>query len=494
MNSGASCAQASSPDDAGSDAPLFVDLDGTLIRSDSLWESFAAALRQRPLRAVAGVLAIAGGRAALKAHMRRIGPIDPAMLPYRDGFVGWLREQRAGGRKLILATAADRELAVSVARHVGLFDAVLASDGGHNLKGRAKLAAIEAYAQGRSFDYCGNGSEDLPIFAAARRAIVVGAPPRVREAARARSEVDRQFAIDTQRGHPADWWRALRPHQWLKNLLVLVPLFTSFRFDDPQSWLLALGAVVAMCLAASSGYVVNDLLDMQADRRHPRKRSRPFASGALSPAQGFAASGVLFLVALALSLAIAPEVAGLVVAYLAGTVGYSLVLKRLPIFDVAALAGLYTLRIAIGGVAADVAISVWLLSFSVFVFMSLALIKRCGELVSMRDRGEVTSSGRGYSVADLAVLQPLGIACSVAAVLVLALYVRSPDVEYRYASPFLLWGALIALLIWLARLWLDTARGRMHDDPLVYALLEPTGRWLIFAIAVLFVLAAFWVP
>lgn len=474
-------------------APLFVDLDGTLIRSDSLWESFAIALRARPWRTAIGVTSLARGRAALKERFGHLGPIDPEALPYREDFLEWLRQEKASGRRIVLATAADRSVAESVASHLGVFDSVLASDGSRNLKGPEKLAAIEAASAGGSFDYAGNDESDIPIFARSRQAVVVGAPESVIRHANRFDGADTRFARESG-GGLRDWIRALRPHQWLKNLLVFVPMMTAFAVTDATIWLYTFEAALAMCLASSAGYLLNDLLDMQPDRRHPRKRERPFASGALAPSHGFFAAVMILLAACLIALSINGKVLFWLLLYVGSTTLYSFWLKRLPMFDVVTLAGLYTLRVEIGAAATGIEVSFWLRAFTIFVFLSLALIKRCGELVSERERGEQTGSGRGYGVGDIEVLQPMGVAASVAAVLILALYVSTPDVEIRYATPKLLWLAMVALLVWLGRLWIDTARGNMHDDPLVHALTDTIGRWLLIFIVSVFVVAAFGIP
>ena len=476
---------------ADREVPLYVDLDGSVVRSDTLWESFASALRRHPLAAVAALAALASGRAALKRRLAELGSPDVESLPLHETLIAWLGEQRALGRRIVLATAADRTLAESVAARVGLFDAVLASDGRHNLKGRHKLAAIRSDAAGAPFDYCGNGREDVAIFAAARRAIVVGASQQVLGEARRQAQVDAVFEPKPALAQRLRAWiGALRPHQWLKNLLVLVPLLTSFRLDEPQLVGDALLAFASFSLAASSGYLLNDLLDLAADRRHPRKRERAFAAGRLSVRSGFAGSAALLVASLAIAWAVGERFAASVLVYLAMTAMYSGLAKRIALFDVATLAGLYTVRVLAGGAATGVDVSFWLLAFSVFLFFSLALLKRCGELVAQVAREEDTGKGRGYGVSDLSVLQSLGIATSCAALVVLALYVQAPEVTRRYASPQILWLMLFGMLVWLGRLWLDTARGRMHDDPLVHALRERGSRWLLGALLVLFGIAA----
>ncbi len=479
---------------ADHEIPVYVDLDGSLLRTDTLWESFAGALRARPLAAIGALARLVSGRAALKRRLADLGAPEAALLPRHAGFLAWLEQQRRAGRRLVLATAADRCLAESVAATQGrpvLFDAVLASDGHHNLKGPNKLAAIRRDAGGGPFDYCGNGPEDVVIFAAARHAIVVGASRRVLSDARRHADVAAVFdppESGVQRLQA--WLGAVRPHQWLKNLLVLVPLLTSFRIDEALLLSEAMLAFAAFSLAASSGYLLNDLLDLAADRRHPRKRERAFAAGRLSLRSGFFGAALLFASSLAVAILVGMGFVAWVLTYLLMTGLYSGFAKRIALVDVALLAGLYTVRVLAGGAAVDVAVSFWLLAFSVFLFFSLALVKRCGELVAQVSRDEDTAKGRGYGVSDLAVLQSLGIATSCASLLVLALYMQEPEVARRYASPQILWLMLVGLLIWLGRLWLATARGLMHDDPLVYALRDRASRWVVGILLVLFAAAA----
>ncbi|MEZ5649038.1 MAG: UbiA family prenyltransferase [Burkholderiaceae bacterium] len=477
---------------------LFVSLDRTLIRSELLWESFAAALRRAPLLAGRALFSLFWGRAALKRALGRIGPIDPQALPYRRWFVDWLRAQYFQGRRLVLCTAADRPHAEAVAKHLGIFDEVLASDGTYYNRGDSKLDGIRGLCAGQAFDYCGDSLGDLPVMRAARRAYLVKPAAAIVTATRPLANVGpvpdagilQAQDVDEQRWR--HWVAALRPLHWLKNLLVLVPFFSSFLLTDIGALLRALLAAIAMSLAASAGYLVNDLLDMQADRRHPRKRLRPFAAARLTAAEGFGGAALLLLI----SMSIASFSGGLVwlwvAVYLIGTLAYSVFFRREPIVDVTLLAGLYTIRIIVGAEAVGVVLSFWLLAFSMFFFFGLALMKRCGELVVRRERGEQTDSGRGYQPDDLAMLVPTGIAAGSAAVLLLALYVQSPTVIERYSSPQALWFALIALLLWQSRAWLDTVRGRMHDDPLIYAIREPLGRVLLLIVIASFSLASLW--
>ncbi len=484
----------SSPDH---DIPLYVDLDGCLLRTDTLWESFAAALRAHPVLTVLALCSLVRGRAVLKHRLAMIGRLDITSMPPHRQFRQWLLGQHAQGRRIVLATAADALIAAQVLDQVRddqgkpLFAAALSSDGQSNLKGAAKLTAIRADAGDRSFDYCGNGPEDLVIFAAARGAIVVGAARRTLATAQRAAKI---LAVHDPRPSAGErlraWLRAVRPHQWLKNLLVLVPLITSFHFDEARALACAVLAFVAFSLAASSGYLLNDLLDLASDRQHPRKRARPFAAGELPVRDGFGAAALLFLAAILLALLIGPAFTAWVLVYLAMTGLYSAVGKRIALLDVTMLAGLYTVRVLAGGAAIPVEVSFWLLAFSVFLFFSLALVKRCAELVAQVERNERTAEGRSYLPGDLPVLQMLGVSTSVAALVVLALYTQIPEVLQRYGSPKMLWLILAGLLILLGRLWLATARGRMHDDPLVFLMQDVASRWMIALLLGLFTAAA----
>jgi 4-hydroxybenzoate polyprenyltransferase/phosphoserine phosphatase len=456
--------------------PLFVDLDGTLVRTDLLWESLASALRVSPSGAARGVAGLTGGRAALKRLLAQSSDVDATHLPYRASVVDWLRAEAARGRRIYLATAADEQLAGKVAEHLGIFCGVIASDGQHNRKGKAKLEAIREIVHEEPFDYCGNDRDDMLLFTAARQSIVVAAPPEVLRDAQALGNVQRVFP---DHGDLRHWWRIVRPHQWLKNLLVFVPLLTSFKISDPWAVLAACVAFGVFCLAASCGYLVNDVLDLQGDRKHPRKRLRPVAAGDLSIPAVLAAAGVVFFVAFCVAVWIAGNLALWLLVYMVMTFTYSLRIKRMAMFDVAMLAALYTVRVLAGGAAIDAEVSFWLLAFSSFLFFSLALVKRCGELIAQRDRHEATGAGRSYLVDDLQVLQSLGIATSVAAVVVFALFVRTPEVAQRYASPDWLWLTLTALLVWLGRIWLISGRGRMDDDPVVFAITNRVSLGLI---------------
>jgi 4-hydroxybenzoate polyprenyltransferase len=448
--------------------PLCVDLDGTLISSDLLLESFLLLIKRNPLYILLMPIWLLRGKAVLKAQIASRVQLNPAALPYDEDVVSWLRSERSAGRSLWLCTASDRRLADLVASHLGCFSGVLASDGRSNLSGRSKAAKLVEQFGERGFDYCGNEHVDLPIWARARGAIVVHASPRLERRVVAAGNVLRTFPA---RGRLLrSVVRALRPHQWAKNVLVAVPLLAAHRLGEPGSLLQALIAFVAFSLCASSVYLVNDLLDLEADRQHPRKRKRPFAAGHLSLLAGLIMAPCLLIAAIALAI-ILPQKFWLVLGtYYALTCAYSFGLKGLVLVDTVALAGLYTLRIIAGAAAVEVPLSFWLLLFSVFLFLSLAFVKRFAELDSLRRAQRLKAAGRGYHVEDLSLLQSLGTASGYLSVLVLALYINSPEIQPLYTHPKVIWMLCVLMLYWISRVWMKAQRGEMHDDPVVFAL------------------------
>jgi 4-hydroxybenzoate polyprenyltransferase len=448
--------------------PLCVDLDGTLIRSDVLLESLLLLLKRNALYLFCVPLWLLRGKAALKAQIASRVTLNPATLPYNAAFLEWLRAERETGRTLWLCTAADRRLAEAVAAHLGLFEGVLASDGSVNLAGSNKAAELVQKFGEHGFDYCGNERRDIAIWRRARAAIVVHADPGLEQAAAQHTSVSRAFPSEA--GTLRASIRALRPHQWTKNALLLVPLLAAHRASDVGMLYQTLLATVAFCLCASSVYVINDLLDLEADRAHPRKSKRPFASGDLPIATGLVLAPGLLVVAGALALLLPDKFLLTFATYFVLTLAYSLALKGRVLVDALVLAGLYTLRIIAGSAAAQVALSFWLLLFSVFLFLSLAFVKRFAELDALRRRQGLRAVGRGYHVEDLPLLQSLGTASGYLSVLVLALYINSPDIQGLYHRPKLIWMLCVLMLYWISRVWFEAQRGAMNEDPVVFAL------------------------
>lgn len=447
--------------------PLVVDLDGTLLRSDLLHESTLKLLRGGPHLVLALPFWLASGKAGLKRRIAERVSLDVASLPYDPEVLDWIREERREGRQIVLCTASDAKFAQQVADHLGVFDEVLASDGRTNLSSHRKAAALVARYGERGFDYAGNAKADLPVWSRARRAVVVAAPAGVTRATRQRTEIEREF--QRKGGRTWHWIRALRLHQWLKNLLLFLPLLGAHQLLNPPLLRDAVLAFVSFGFCASSVYVLNDLMDLESDRRHPRKRKRPFAAGQLSPLAGTAVSGVLLLAAFAIASAVRPEFMVWLAAYFVLTLAYTFWLKRKVLLDVLSLAGLYTLRIIAGGAAVGLAASFWLLAFSLFLFLSLAFVKRYSELKLMLEQGQDEAHGRGYRTDDLELIQMLGIVAGFSAVLVMALYINGETVVRLYRHPEVMWLTVPILLYWISRMWVKAHRGDMHDDPVLYA-------------------------
>ncbi|HUG62249.1 MAG TPA: UbiA family prenyltransferase [Methylomirabilota bacterium] len=455
------------------DVPLVVDLDGTLLRTDLFVECLIGWVAARPSR-----LALVAGRtpkarAELKARVAGDVDIAERAFPVRQDLLDHLHAESARGRRIYLATATDRKWAECIADRFAVFDGVFASDGETNLKGAAKADALVAAFGAGNFDYIGDSAADLAVWAVARRAIAVDASRRVRGRLAAL-----QPGFDTLSPRPSPLRplvKAMRVHQWAKNLLVFLPALAAHRFDLATLVALAL-TFVAFGLVASAVYVVNDLVDLQSDRDHRRKRARPFASGDLPVRTGLAMAPILFCAGLAIAASVSPMLLAVLAAYVAVTSAYSAWLKRKPIVDVAALAALYTVRLVAGGVAAGVILSPWLLGFSTFLFLSLALVKRLTELRSRLDEGRGDPLGRGYRLDDIPVLMSLASAAGYAAVVVLALYIESSDMRGLYHTPHGLWAAAGLLLFWISRVLLLAQRGEMHDDPIVFAFSDWTSR------------------
>ena len=442
---------------------LAVDLDGTLLRSDLLVESFCAGLSEAPVRTIGAIGALWHGRAALKRRVAEACNIDPASLPYSDAVLAEIAAARLAGREVWLVSASDGSLVRAVAEHLGVFDGVMGSDGAINLRGQAKAEALVARFGARGFDYIGNESMDMPVWAQARAVLV--AHPEARFLRQVKGRFPEARAIG-EPPRPADRLAALRPHQWLKNLLVFVPLLAAHSFGWPAILRSVLG-FVALSLTASSLYLVNDLVDLARDRGHHSKRRRPLASGRLPLQQALIMVPMLLVAALVVSAAL-PRICLLVLAaYAVASLGYSLALKRLLMIDVVTLACLYGSRLVLGSFAARVPLTAWLAAFSLFLFFSLAVVKRMAELAHAPGREAIP--GRAYQSGDEAILAALGAASGMVSVLVFALYIDSPAVRALYRYPSHLWFVCVVLLYWIGRILLLAHRGEIDADPVIFA-------------------------
>lgn len=454
----------SSPVASGDMPVLVVDLDGTLCRTDTLHEALLGLVATAPSRLWGAARALRGGKAAFKAHLAEAGVVAGAALPLNDDVLEAIRAARAAGRRTALVTASHQRQAEAVAAATGLFDEVHGSSPERNLKGAEKAAFLtDRFGRG-GFDYMGDSTADVPVWAAARRAITVGGSPALRAAAEAANPDVEHLSAPSSPLRPM--LKAMRPHQWSKNVLLFLPLLASHDFG--ALWAVLLG-FVAFCMTASAVYVINDLVDLEADRAHPRKCRRPFAAGDLSALQGAGLAAGLLLAAVILgALTGNPLFLGVLATYLVLTFAYSLWLKRKLLVDVLTLAGLYTIRIVAGGAAASVVLSPWMLGFSMFLFLGLAAVKRQAELTDQMKTGR-ESSGRAYMVEDLPILRGIGLSAAHATVLVMALYISSDAVQSLYGRPEILWLVCPLLLYWLLRMVMMTHRGHMTDDPIVFA-------------------------
>ncbi|HEU5339747.1 UbiA family prenyltransferase [Edaphobacter sp.] len=471
---------------ASSDAQpaLCVDLDGTLVKSDTLIDSILTLVRHHPAALVRLPGWLMEGKAPLKRHIANIVQLDAAHLPYNRVLLQYLEQQQAAGRPLYLATAADSSTAHTVATHLCLFSGVFASDGDTNLSGNNKLAAFQRQF-GENFSYIGNARADLPILRVCREPMVANPTPGLSSALRgagitpARVFTERTSALKS-------WPKAIRIHQWAKNLLIFLPLLLA-HMRTPGLVAAAVLAFFSFSLCASATYIANDLLDLNADRQHPRKRRRPFAAGDLSAFAGIATALVFLAVSAALALAIPQTIAHFspgfalvrpyhflfwLVIYAITTLAYSLYLKRVVIVDVIVLSGLYTIRILAGAAATGVPVSTWLAGFAVFFFLSLAFVKRFAELEGLRERGGASASGRGYHIADIEQLRTFGSASGYVSVAVLTLYISNLDAAALYTHAHRLWLLVPVLLLWISRLWLEASRGQLNEDPVVYAITD----------------------
>lgn len=474
--------------------PLYVDMDGSLLRGDTLHESVLLLLRQNPLNLLRLLAWLWLGKAGFKRRVAQAVCPEPDALPVNPAFHDWLRREHAAGRELVLATAADARVAQAVAGAHPLFADVLASNDGDatgNLSRGRKLTAIRAHALARghaTFAYAGNASDDLPVWAGSAAAVVVAAPAGVRRALATMHPQALEF--DRRGWRAATVLRAMRVHQWAKNLLLFVPLLAAHSLN-PDAWRAALLGFVAFGLCASATYLINDLLDLPNDRRHVHKRHRALAAGDMSVRQAVVVSALSLLGGLGLAGTLGDDLLRWLVLYTVITLSYSLWLKRVMLLDVAVLSGFYALRMLAGADVAGVALSNWLLAFSLFLFLSLALVKRCAELEELVASGAAErSAGRGYRTADLSMLRMMGLSSGFLAVLVMALYIDSQNGRTLYTEPDWLWGVPPLLLVWVMRVWLMAGRRELEgEDPVLFALRDRFSWLVVLAVAGLAVLA-----
>lgn len=444
-------------------------------------------LKQKPWNVLIFLYLLFQSRAKLKDRISSEVKFDASVLPYRKDLLEYLIAEKALGRSIVLATAAHQSIADAVAKELKIFDVVLSSTPTINLKGKSKLAAIKQVI-GDRFTYAGDSKADLPIWYGATSAILVGTSKRTNDRVSSKVPIERHFV--EQKGKLKTWIRAIRIHQWLKNVLVFVPLLTSFSFslNDVAK---VVAAFISFSIIASATYILNDAWDIDNDRSHPRKRKRPFASAELPLARGLSLSVIWLILGITLATLISTNFLLSILIYLVLTTSYSLVFKKYVLLDVFMLANLYTLRIFAGATAIDVDLSQWLLAFSIFLFLSLAILKRCAELKLIQCSNGSIPRGRNYKIEDLVALLPLGISASFAASVIFGLFLTDPRTVKNYSTPQLLWVVEIGLVYWLCRLWIKTTRNEMHDDPVVFAIKDRGSLGVIALLTIIVLISKF---
>jgi 4-hydroxybenzoate polyprenyltransferase len=468
--------------------PLVVDLDGTLVRTDTLWECFFAAWSECVWLPIVAFALLFRGRAVFKREVASRANLDVERLPYDEAVLSRVRDARAKGRTTVLATAADERIANAVAAQLGVFDRVFASDGESNLKGNHKTQKLVAEFGEKGFDYIGDSRADAPVWAAAREAFTVSSVQP--------SGVAKIESAHEEKGMFARWTKLLRIRHWIKNVLVFVALFAAHRFMDANAWQSALYTFIAFCAVCSGIYVFNDLFDLASDRTHPTKRFRPLASGQIALPNALVVAIFALAGGLALAFFVNCLVGATILAYCAVNALYTLRIKRVAVADVSVLAALYTLRVVAGALAIAAPLSPWLFAFTVFAFLSLALLKRAIDINRLQP--DEPLPGRGYTGRDAMFVNVFGAGTAIAAVLVLALYIAAPHSAAQasaaqaaplYRNPAWLWCAVAIVLFWLMRMWYLAMRGASDDDPVLFATRDPIS-WASAALVASFFVAA----
>ncbi len=450
--------------------PLCVDLDGTLVFTDTIYEAILQAIKRRPSIVWHFPVWLLRGKAYFKDQVSRGIHLNAVLLPYNQEFLSYLKEERRSGRTLVLASGTHHTIAEAIAKHIGIFSRVVGSDATHNTAGAGKAAALRVLFGSKQFIYAGNSSADLPVWREAASGIVVNASAKVLHQARATTTItkvfpDKPITFDVLR-------RTMRIHQWVKNILIFIPLITAHKLFLGSNLLNALAAFVAFSCAASSIYIFNDLVDIEADRQHDRKKYRPFAAGALPIPTGLWLGMMLIVISIGVSWWLPPSFLAVLGLYAIINLAYSLYVKQMVVIDVVVLASVYTLRIFAGSAATGVAISTWLWVFSAFLFLSLALLKRYAELSNLHQAGKVVALGRGYASTQRNIVFGFGIGSGYLSLLVLALYIHSDAVRLLYHYPSRLWFILPLLFAWISRIWWLVRQGKVHEDPIVFAVTD----------------------
>lgn len=457
--------------------PLCVDLDGTLTYSDLLYESLVKALKTTPWILFFIPFWLLKGKAYLKYKIASFADLDIDKLPYNNEFIDFLQIEKSKHRELILVTASNQKFAEQIAAYQKLFSRIIASDSKTNIKSSTKAEILTKQYGEKNFDYAGNETADYAVWEKARYAIVVNASRRV--TAQAKKLTDTEKVFPRRKLGFYRYIKAIRAYQWVKNSLLFVPLISSQLLLDIDAIIHVIIGFFTFSLTASLAYIINDLSDLDADRGHYQKRNRPFAAGTLSIKQGLMIALLLLISIATLCLLLPTSFVLIILLYFTITMAYSLYLKTRPLLDVFTLAGLYTVRVIAGALAIKVMISFWLLGFSIFIFLSLAIVKRTSELLALQTKNIEYLKGRDYSIQDLNIINAMGVTSGYASVLVLALYINSDSVIGVFDHPELLWFFCPMLLYWISRVWLRTSRGEIIGDPIIATLRDHHTIYLL---------------
>lgn len=456
---------------------IYVDLDGTLIKTDLFFEAILKLIKKNPLYIFSLIFWILQGRPVAKEKVAERVDIEAENLPYQQELLDYLKMKKEQGWSLILATASHIRYAQKISDHLGIFDNIIATDQKNNMKGSRKLEEIQKLSAGNPFSYAGDSKADIPIWDAAHSNIFVNAPKSAIQNAKKCDKVEKVISTRS-RSMARAFFKGMRPQQWAKNILVFVSLITAHQYTDDDIVITFLLAFVCFSLCASGVYFMNDLLDIEADRHHKTKHKRPIASGDLPIPYGIMGAIILPFLAFSIAMVFLRIEFVLVLAfYFIVTNLYSFSLKTISTADVMTLAVLYTLRVIAGAVAADIELSSWLLTYSIFLFVSLAYLKRYIEISSLASNGE-NAKGRGYSADDAETMYSLGTANITASIIVLALYLNSEDVMVQYHHPQILLMLCFLMLYWSNRIWVGARRGKITDDPVIFAIKDKVSRYI----------------
>ncbi len=467
---------------------LCVDLDGTIVATDTFLESTILLLKHNPFFIFLLPLWAWRGTAYLKQQVTKRIRLDASSLPYRQDIISYITQEFHEGRTVVLATGSDQQIAQAVGKHLNIFSEIIASDGVTNVVGSKKRQRLEARFGVRGFDYIGNDSADLEVWKSAHGALIASSSNTLFQQTATHTPVLHRFP--KPRPSFATILKALRIPQWIKNILIFLPLAAAQKILDPALILPACLAFLCFSLCASGLYLFNDLLDLPADRRHPKKKERPFASGSLPIHIGLLGHPLLIIGSFLLAWLTLPlAFLNILILYAVTTITYSIYLKKLMMVDVLTLAGLYTLRVLAGGVAVGISVSSWLLAFSLFFFLSLAFAKRHGELQIRKVSTYQGIERRAYIGGDKEILGTMGTISGYMSVLVLALYINGQEVLSSYQNPEILWLTCPLLLYWISRTWLLAHRGNLDDDPLVVAFRDPRSYFIAMAMGLCGIIA-----